>query len=138
MASPADADTVVAGYKVGTLFAIGAGSSVVTMLMGGPWYARIVAGVSGACMSFVGTPIITPIAFRFWQEIYVWIGVDPAALSRDSVAGFAGFVLALTGIDICRWLIERIKSTLWALRIPLDLLRPRKDGGADLDQSKSK
>jgi hypothetical protein len=53
-----------------------------------------------------------------WTSIYQYLGVDPAELPRDSVIGFAGFALGLTGIDICRWLIERTKFGLSIARIP--------------------
>jgi hypothetical protein len=39
------------------------------------------------------------------------VGADISRIEVDSVAGFTGFVLALCGIDFCRWIIER---QVWA------------------------
>lgn len=108
----------LAGVKMSTMIAMGAGSATSSLLMQGPWPLRLVAGLCGATCTFVGTPVLTPLAFKFWAQVYDWCGVASDELSRDSVAGFVGFLLALTGIDICRWLIERTKFGLSILRIP--------------------
>jgi hypothetical protein len=108
----------IASYKAGHLIAMGAGAGVSSLLMRGPWHLKLLAGVCGAAFTFIGTPIFAPIALRVWTIIYQYLGIDPAELPQESIIGFAGFVLGLTGIDICRWLIERTKFGLSIARIP--------------------
>ena len=107
-----------AGGKVSTLFAMGSGAGVSSLLMAGPWHVRLIAALSGAACTYVGTPIISPIAVKVWADLYGWMGVPVAELPRDSVVGFVGFLLGLTGVDVCRWMIERTKWGLKLLRLP--------------------
>lgn len=107
------------GMKAGTATAVAAGSFVAGLLMQGqPLHVRIIAGMCGCAASFVLTPLITPIAFVAWSHIFQWTGTPVIELSRDAVSGFVGFATGLTGIDFCRWLIERSKFALSKLRIP--------------------
>ncbi len=109
----------ILGLKVGTAASMGAGSFVAALLMNGqPWYVRVVAGISGCAAAYILTPILTPLAMAAWVKIYTSLGISPDELSRDSVAGFVGFASALTGIDICRWIIDRTKYVLSKLKIP--------------------
>jgi hypothetical protein len=109
----------ILGVKMSTAVAIGGGSVAATILMpGDSWKLRFVAGACGAICAFVMTPLVTPLAFKAWAMIFSSIGAPVEELSRDSVAGFVGFVCALTGIDICRFLIDRTKGGLKIVRLP--------------------
>lgn len=113
------------GVKVGSVVATGAGSAVAAMLMTGPWYIRAIAAVCGATCSYVMTPLITPVAYAGWVWVFTKLGISPEELPRDGVSGFVGFLLGLTGIDICRWMIDQTKTNLGKLKFPW----PKKDGG---------
>lgn len=115
----------LAGVKAGTMLGIGAGASVASLIIQGPWYVRLVAGVSGALCAFFVTPILSPIALRFIVIAYDAIGVPAEHLPVDSVAGFVGFAAGLTGIDICRWIIDRTKGGLKLARFPSWMWPPR-------------
>lgn len=107
------------GVKVGTMAAMTAGSVVAGLLMQGqPLHVRIIAGACGCAAAFILTPIISPIAFAGWTKIFVWLGVPIGELTRSSVDGFVGFVGGMTGIDICRWMIDRTKTGLSAIKFP--------------------
>lgn len=114
-----------AGFKVGTVLGIGAGASVASLIIEGSWRVRLTAGVSGAFSAIFLTPILSPVALRFLTLTYNWLGVPLEHLPVDSVAGFVGFGAGLTGIDICRWIIERTKGGLKLARWPV-WLRPSK------------
>lgn len=115
----------IAGVKVGTILGIGAGASVASLIIHGPWHVRLVAGVSGALCAFFVTPILSPVALRFLIVAYDTLGVPIDHLPADSVAGFVGFTAGLTGIDICRWIIDRTKDGLKRVRIPSWIWPPR-------------
>lgn len=113
-----DDTPAIVGYKLGTLMGIGGGAMAAGLLMNGPLRVRIIAGTVGGCLSFVGTPLFVPIVEKAFHWIYGAIGADASQIDSRSIAGFTGFVLALTGIDICRWMIERTKFGLSVMRIP--------------------
>ncbi len=107
------------GVKVGTMAAMTAGSFVAGLLMQGqPLHVRLIAGACGCAAAFVFTPILTPIAFKGWALVYAGLGVPVGELSRDQVSGFVGFASGLTGIDLCRKLIETTKTGLSSIKFP--------------------
>lgn len=110
--------TTFAGYKLSTLIGVGAGSTAAAMLMGGPWYLRMIAGAVGGLFASVGTPIFAPLVEAGFAALYGMANVPAARIPADSISGFTGFVLGLTGIDICRWIIDRTKGGLSGLRLP--------------------
>ena len=109
----------IAGVKLGTATAIAAGSFVAGLLMQGqPWYVRLTAGLCGAAAAVILTPILTPIAYKGWLMAYEALKIPADELSRDAVSGFVGFAAGLTGIDLCRAIIDRTKGMLSVLRLP--------------------
>ncbi|WP_018266538.1 hypothetical protein [Methylosinus sp. LW4] len=105
-------------YHVAPLVGSMAGAGVSALLLNGPWPLRLVAGLAGGAFSFVGTPIFSPLVSAGVSWLYRQVGVDPALVPADAVPGLTGFVLGLTGIDFCRWLIERTKFGLSIMKIP--------------------
>lgn len=114
-----------AGYKIGQAFAIGAGSVIAGGLMVGPWYQRLLAAGCGCLSAIVLAPILDPIAIHFWAMFLNSIGVPPAEMSPDSIRGGTDFLVGLTGVDICRWLIDRTKGGLKMLTIPFQGRTPQ-------------
>jgi hypothetical protein len=108
----------IAGYKLGTLVGMGSGATAAALLMNGPIRVRLIAGAVGGVFSYVGTPLFVPLVHETFKWIYALVGADISRIEVDSVAGFTGFVLALCGIDFCRWIIERTKFGLSIMRIP--------------------
>lgn len=109
--------TTYAGYKVGTLLAMMMGVGVSAGLTPGPWYARALAGLAGGGAAFVMTPLFAPLALKLFGALYGWAGVAASDVPHESIVGFTGFVLALIGIDLCRWLIDASRKLM--ARIPL-------------------
>lgn len=105
-------------YHIAPIVGSAAGAGVSALLLNGPWPLRLVAGLAGGAFAFVGTPIFSPLVGAGLASLYSWAGLDPATIQVDAVPGFTGFVLGLTGIDICRWLIERTKFGLSIMKIP--------------------
>ncbi len=105
-------------YHVAPIIGSAAGAGVSILLFNGSWPLRLVAGAAGGAFSFVGTPIFAPLVAAGIDWAYRQLGVDPALIQADAVPGLTGFVLGLTGIDFCRWLIERTKFGLSIARIP--------------------
>lgn len=108
----------IAGYKLGTVVAMTGGATAASLLMAGPLWARLAAGVIGGALAFVATPILAPLAEELFAWVYRLAGVTRDHIPPGSVEGVTGFVVALTGIDCCRWVIERTKGALAALRLP--------------------
>jgi hypothetical protein len=113
MAEPA----TYAGYKVGTLIALMMGSGAAAGLTPGPWYLRLFAGFCGASVAFVFTPVFSPLALGLFAYAYGVAGVPSDQIPTDSLTGVTGFVLAITGIDVCRTVIDRGKTLM--AKIPL-------------------
>lgn len=124
MAEPASTGFV--GLKLGQMVAIGAGSIIAGGLMNGPWYQRIAAAGCGCLAAMVLTPMFAPIATHFWFAALNQIGIPPEELSRDSVVSGTAFLIGLTGVDVCRWLIERTKGALSSMKTPLFFTRRSK------------
>lgn len=114
----------LAGYKVGTMVSMAAGASVAGLLMSGPWHLRLMAGAVGALFAAVGTPLFSPLIEAALAAMYSAAHVDASRIPADSVAGFTGFILGLTGIDVCRWIVDRTKGGLKRLRLPFPRGRP--------------
>jgi len=113
-------DTAMAatGYKAGSMIAMAGGATAAGLLMQGPMWSRITAGVIGGLLAFVATPLIAPIVEQAFVALYGLANVPASSLPRGSVEGVTGFGVALTGIDLCRWLIERVKGLLATLKLP--------------------
>jgi hypothetical protein len=109
--------TTYAGYKVGTLIALMLGSGAAAGLTPGPWYLRLFAGFCGASVAFVFTPVFSPLALSLFAYIYGLAGVPPQHIPAEGLTGVTGFVLAITGIDVCRTVIDRGKTLM--AKIPL-------------------
>lgn len=113
-----EASVSVAGYRAGSAIAMGGGAAAAALLMQGPLWSRITAGLIGGLLAFVATPLLAPIVEQAFVVLYGLAGVSPASLPRSSVEGVTGFGVALTGIDMCRWLIDRTKGLLATLKLP--------------------
>lgn len=113
-----EANATVAGYRTGSVIAMGGGATAAALLMQGPMWLRITAGVIGGVVAFVATPILAPVVEQLFVWLYGLAGVPAANLPRGSVEGVTGFGVALTGIDICRWTIDRTKGLLATLKLP--------------------
>lgn len=116
----------LAGYKASTLVSMGAGATVAGLLLGGRWWERLIAGAAGGLFAFVATPLFAPLLQAGWAWAYAQLGLPPTAVEHEAVAGFTGFVLGLTGIDICRFIMDRTKGGLSTLKLPLGRSKPMK------------
>lgn len=101
-------------YHVAPIVESVAGAGVSAM----PLALRLIAGAAGGAFAFVGTPIFAPLVGAGLRWIYREVGLDPTMIQADAIPGFTGFVLGLTGIDFCRWMIERTKFGLSIMKIP--------------------
>lgn len=113
-----EASVSVAGYKAGSAIAMGGGATAAALLMQGPMWSRITAGVVGGLLAFVATPLLAPIVEQAFVGLYSLAGVASSSLPKSSVEGVTGFGVALTGIDLCRWLIDRTKGLLATMKLP--------------------
>ena len=106
--------------KAGAVIGIAGGAAAAAILMSGPWPLRMAAGICGGLFAAVGTPIFAPIVEALVTQMYAWSGVSPNKVLAvgDAIAGFTGFILGLTGIDFCRFIIDRTKSGLHKLSLP--------------------
>ena len=111
-------DTTAAGIKFGQVLAVGGGGLIAGALMSGPWHHRVFAAICGCLAAVVLGPLLTPVAVHFWTMLLTSLGVPPSDISHDSVANGCGFLIGLTGVDVCRWLIDRTKGTLRVIRLP--------------------
>ena len=108
-----------AGFKIGHFLAIGAGGLIAGgLLTGRPWYERAIAATSGCLAAIVLTPLFSPIAIHFWGGLFQLLNIPPEEMSREAVSNGASFLIGLTGIDICRWLIDKTKATLASIVLP--------------------
>lgn len=105
-------------YPVAPIVGSVAGAGVSALLFDGPWPLRLIAGAAGGAFAFVGTPLFAPLVGAGLSWIYREVGLDPELIQADAIPGFTGFVLGLTGIDFCRWMIERTKFGLSIVRFP--------------------
>jgi hypothetical protein len=93
------------------------GSGAAAGLTPGPWYVRLFAGFCGVSVAFVFTPVFSPLALSLFGYAYGLAGVPASQIPSESLTGVTGFVLAITGIDVCRTVIDRGKTLM--TKIPL-------------------
>lgn len=113
-----EANATVAGYRTGSVIAMGGGATACALLMQGPTWSKITAGVIGGVVAFVATPVLSPLVESLFIWFYGLAGVPGSALPRSSVEGVTGFLVALTGIDICRFTIDKTKGLLSSIKLP--------------------
>ncbi len=107
------------GAKMSAGTSLAAGASIAALIMQGqPWHVRLMAALCGTAAAVVFTPILSPVSVHLVGTVYYWLQVPPADVPREAIVNGTAFLLGLTGIDICRWMIERTKFGLSILRFP--------------------
>lgn len=112
-------DRLHEAYHAGPAIGMAAGAAVSVLLFQGPLHMRLAAGLVGAAFSFVGTPIFSPLVAAGFGWLYGQAGVDSASIPADAIPGVTGFVLGITGIDACRFMVDRTKGVLSMLYLPI-------------------